>query len=142
MLYEVNQNGGWNVAVETTDGVRQEMFTISGTEATFQVDGETKTVAVDRIYAPAEADKGGYFMLRIKEEGEDSAYMWRYPWGGWVTDAYKTFTENGVSITANEAELYGGLFTINPEQVEKYWEDTVKGIYYVQTVTKKWRNYG
>ena len=37
----------------------------------------------------------------------------------------------------NEAELYGGLFTINkehPEWVEKYWEDTVRGLWNLNLV--------
>ena len=32
-------------------------------------------------------------------------------------------------IYYNEAELYGGLFTINPENTTAYWEDLVKGLY-------------
>lgn len=119
------------------DRQKDYIFTLSDNTVSFQIDGETKSVSLDRVHAETDPDDGGYVRLRIREGGEnDPAYMWRYPWGGWVTDAYKIFSENGVSIIANEAKLYGGLFTINPEQVEEYWEDTVSAIYYVQTVTK------
>jgi len=42
-------------------------------------------------------------------------------------------------IAYNEAELYGGLFTINkehPEYLEKYWEDTVRGLWNINSVAK------
>lgn len=40
-------------------------------------------------------------------------------------------------IYYNEAELYGGLFTINPENTTAYWEDLVSGLY---TITRYFGN--
>jgi len=40
-------------------------------------------------------------------------------------------------IYYNEAELYGGMFTINkehPEYVEKYWEDAVRGLWNINRI--------
>jgi hypothetical protein len=126
---------GYIVMIHKEDGSGEHMFRLArdGKTAFFMVDGEE--VAVD-INLAGTRDTGGYNKFYFGVEPEEGHYMWRYPWGGWVRNENQTFAENGVAIIANEAELYGGLFTINKEYVEEYWEKFVTGIYYIQVITR------
>lgn len=123
--------GVWKVGVVNAEGEVEHMFdTADGVTGVSEVLGMEGEQEIDLTIIGTQIT-GGYEKLYSGVEPGEGHYMWRYPWGGWVRNELQTFEENGVGIIANEAQLYGGLLTINPEQIEETWRNFVEGVYFV-----------
>ncbi|MFH2143844.1 MAG: hypothetical protein ABIJ97_15575, partial [Bacteroidota bacterium] len=72
--------------------------------------------------------------IAIWVEGKDEPQYFWTEWGNWVENEIKVSADG--RIVYNEADLYGGLFTINPEESERLWEEHLTGIYYINRVSK------